>query len=219
MLETVTTRAVGTMCAIMLMVTPAIADTEPTSVFCVPAADASGIIDAVAPGAQSIEMLRGLLGLTFGIRIVQSTYVLNRNGVIANAPLHSPSPSDSRKRACTAIRGGTVLLNETNQIPGDILAAFEAVIVHRKDVSWPRQPVDASDPTTSVSLWRYPMYVLVGLERAYVPSSGGCDEETYRVDVPSLIVRPFESCIEAHKPSGLPQLDELPTPNTPLTKG
>ncbi len=81
---------------------------------------------------------------------------------------------------------------------------------------WPRGSVNVEDPSSEVFLTQYERFAKVTILAAYKPFTVGCaGEESYRVDFPSLIVRPYEGCIEAHGPSGLPHFNELPSPNTP----
>lgn len=135
------------------------------------------------------------------------------NGTIA-APAAVPP---SRQSGCATL-GNVVGLRDVSTIPGSVVAAYGAVVAFRRHFTWPRGAADLDDPATAVRLTVVdPSAPYVGVAIITTPKapSLGCFDETYRVDIPSLIVRPYEGCVEGHPASGLPHWRDLPPPNAP----
>lgn len=182
---------------------------------CVPAPDATGILRAVVGANPTPDQLRPLLRQTVVIRVTSSGYVVRSGGTDAMVPPQLPPPDDPRRAACSLLGMTTVLLRDVPSLPGEMLAAYGAVASFRKTFTWPRGAADLEDPTTALFMTRYDAYTGVTIVAPPRTRQLGCFEESYRVDIPSLIVRPYEGCVEGHPPSGLPRFDELPPPNTP----
>jgi len=182
---------------------------------CVPAPDATGILRAVVAANPTADQLRPLLLQAVHVRVTPSGYAVSSGGADATVPARLPPPGDPRRAACSLLGMTTVLLRDVPSLPGEFVAAYGAVASFRTTFTWPRGAADLEDPTTALFLTRHDAYTLVTIVAPPKTRQLGCFEESYRVDIPSLVVRPYEGCVEGHPPSGLPRFDDLPPPNTP----
>jgi hypothetical protein len=189
------------------------ADIEPAVNLCVSTADASGILDVLSTDTN--EHVSDLIGQSVQIRATSSGYEIEAAGKSSSSLSHYPPPTEARRGPCTAFGPTSSVLRGTTIIPGDIFAAYNAVLTFRKTFMWPRGVADISDLTTEVRFTKYADYAGVSIMPAPKQPQLGCLGETYRVDLPSLTIRPYDGCIEAHPPSGLPHFNELPPPNSP----
>ena len=183
---------------------------------CVPAPDATGILRAVVAVNPAPDQLRPLILQNVNVRVTPSGYAVSSHGAQATVPAQLPPPGDPRRAACSLLGMTTILLRDAPSLSGELLAAYGAVASFRTSFTWPRGAADLDDPTTSVFLTRQDGYVAVTIFAPPRTPALGCFEESYRVDIPTLIVRPYEGCVEGHPPSGLPHFKNLPPPNTPV---
>ncbi|GEM_PF-3153594 len=182
---------------------------------CVPAPDATGILRAVVAADPTADQLRPLLLKDVHVRVTPSGYAVSSGEAEATVPARFPPHGDPRRAACALLGTTTVLLRDVPSLPGELLAAYGAVASFRTTFTWPRGNADLEDPTTALYLTRHDAYTLVTIAAAPKTRQLGCFEESYRVDIPSLVVRPYEGCVEGHPPSGLSRFEDLPPPNTP----
>jgi hypothetical protein len=182
---------------------------------CVPAPDATGILRAVVGANPTVAQLPRLLLKDVHVRVTPSGYAVSSGGADATVPARHPPPGDPRRAACSLLGMTTVLLRDVPSLPGELLAAYGAVASFRTTFTWPRGAADLEDPTTALFLTRHDTYTLVTIVAPPKTRQLGCFEESYRVDIPSLAVRPYEGCVEGHPPSGLPRFEDLPPPNIP----
>jgi hypothetical protein len=182
---------------------------------CMPAPDATAILRAVVAANPTVDQLRPLLRQSLSVRVTSSGYAVSSGGAAAEVPAQLPPPGDPRRPACSLLGMTTVLLRDVPSLPGELLAAYGAVASFRTTFTWPRGAADLRDPTTALFLTKYDAYTTVAIFAPPRTRQLGCFEETYRVDIPSLVVRPYEGCVEAHSPSGLPRFDDLPPRNAP----
>jgi len=182
---------------------------------CVPAPDATGILRAVVGANPAPDQLRLLLRQNVAVRVTPAGYAVSSGGTGAMVPARLPPAGDPRRAACSLLGMTTVLLRDVSSLPGELLAAYGAVASFRTTFTWPRGAADLEDPTTALFMTRYDAYTGITIVAPPKTRQLGCFEESYRVDIPSLVVRPYEGCAEGHPPSGLPRFNDLPPPNTP----
>jgi len=207
--------------AALVAFSPASAEVGPSTTFnlCASAPDTAGIFGAVAGQNPTIERLRGLIDQTVSIRVTASGYEITSGGIVSTTASHYPPRSEPRRGPCSGLGPTTVVLSEIPTIPGEVLATYGAVRAFRKSFTWPSGAANLDDLTTEVRFAKIAnnnASIFVGIAPAPKPLDLTCIDEHYRVDIPSLIVRPYEGCVEIHSPSGLPRLSDLPPPNTPL---
>lgn len=185
-------------------------DSSAPPVLCVPAADAMGILRVLQlrPGILSQRAVTQAIA----IRSTRTDYAISWNGVVAAIPRRFVDPSDRRRHPCGASVSRIVSIGDVGAVPEEYFAALGAVVAFRSRQPWPGIAVDFSDPTSELRIAALDRSLVIDASRGVEPLTLGCFSETYRVDVPSLLVRPFDSCPEAHPPTGLPRFGDLPPP-------
>jgi hypothetical protein len=124
----------------------------------------------------------------------------------AGASILLPAPSDRTvPRFCTS---STFPASAETNVSFLALEALNAVLAYRQAHPWPYQPVDLSAPGSSVVLVGYAPAVLITLHQQSLTIGCGITE-SYRVDFPGAIVRPYDSCLDGRL-SKLPAWDDLP---------
>jgi hypothetical protein len=184
-------------------------------VLCAPAPDAVGILRSIGLQSPGSARLRKLLGQTIHLRATSFDYEVAGGGLVGATGIHVLPPGEVRLQGCRLLGATTVVLRDIHTLPGAYIAGLGAAIAYRTTFAWPGNRVDLNDPTMAVYIAAENMAVFVTLVGAAKIPSLECFEEDYRVDIPTLIVRPFDGCVEGHPPNGLLRQNQLPAPNTP----
>jgi hypothetical protein len=151
-------------------------------------------------------------GGSAAVRSFRGDFELRWQGRVSAIPYGAAAPA--RYRApCSDPDARLQTIHDVSSIPSVYILASRAVEQYRGQHAWPGTPVNTRESGSDVRFVRWDGAVVVTLTRPTLPSSLGCFSETYRVDVPSLAVRPFDSCPEAHPATGLPRFNELPAPS------
>lgn len=119
--------------------------------------------------------------------------------------------------ACVTAPARETLAAHNNTISAPYIAAFNLVQSYRAAHLWPLGPANLNSPSTGVILENYGQrYVIVMLVDNSVKQDAegkrilGCSgSEYYRVDKTTLVVSPFDGCVEGHQ-HVLPSFSQLP---------
>jgi hypothetical protein len=117
--------------------------------------------------------------------------------------------------ACVAATSSERLSAHNNQIPIEYIAAFTAVEAFRQNHVWPLGAANLDDPSTGAIVESYtPRYYIVIFADSSARQAGnenlGCAGiEYYRVDAQTLVVSPYDGCVEGHQHL-LPAFSALP---------
>jgi hypothetical protein len=182
------------------------------SILCIPGPEAAALLRAF--GKSTFD--RGALAETVSVSATATDYEMRVGTVRAVIPRSWPAPGEKRRLACDYHATVIKDLNITSTFPETYLQALGAALVYRSTHPYPNVTANMEDATTDVLLTAVVSAVDIGISEGAPPSNLACRTESYRVDIPSFIVRPFDGCAEGHTPTGLPRPETLPPPNTPL---
>ncbi|HEY0384187.1 MAG TPA: hypothetical protein VGC72_18505 [Candidatus Elarobacter sp.] len=114
-------------------------------------------------------------------------------------------------KACSVTGDDTKKVQSGDGISGISLIALQAAVEYRSLHPWPLGAANTDDPNASANVQIRGRYAFVFLSN-FTPHELGCaGVEYYRVDPATLDVRPFDGCIEGHRPRpDLPGLRQLP---------
>jgi hypothetical protein len=119
-----------------------------------------------------------------------------------------------RSQVCLTTEEGTIMLADASSVPGDIVAAIDAVLEYRRSVPWPTtRPAHPSDLSTTVYEEVRGPYVYVSFFDApdlKGPIDSCLGQEFYRVDPGSFKVWPYRGCLVGGSTIPLPPIDKLP---------